>query len=738
MAHRFTLHRLAMPPAALTALATACMVSIPARAQDAAAPAALEVVTITAERRETLLLKTPESVTALSGEGLRLRGTAGLDDLNGSIPNYTFTSNQGVAQVFVRGIGNNFITLGGDPGVAFYADGAYVSDQTATNIGLFDIKRIEVLRGPQGTMYGRNATGGAMNVISHSPTVTFSARLGVTAGNYGKVESEGFVSGPLAGTDTTGRLSFQIKRLAGYTQNRLAGQAGAPDRLDDLGTQALRAQTLTPLGGGGRLRLVAQAFREEDNGASSVTLPEAGPTPGSLIYGVTPTSDPRSVKSQAAFNRRKVHSLQAILEQPIGDADLSVNASYRKASQGFRVDCDSTESLLCNQLFDTRSQEWGLDTHLASASDARLRWLVGATALRFRQAQDITVDFAVPLGFLVPGGPLNVPFPGTFLQGGEVTSTAYAVYGDLRYAITPQWTAGLGARHGRDSKSSTEYQTVAAFGINGSGNLTGAWRSAPTKLSLEGQLDKETMTYLQWSRGFKSGAINVGALQPDAVRPEKVSSLEWGLKTSFLERRGLLSASVFTANYTDLQVIQIVGVGTALQNAAKARINGFEVESLWRLHPALTASVNVAWLDGTYREFTSVDQRRAPAGPAVDLAGNQLANTSRQQAAVALQYETLWPGAGRLALRADYSWRSRIFFNEFNTEDVSQGAYGLLNLSASLASSNSKWRLQAYVRNATNVTALASMTVVSPLLGATRTVNYVPPRLVGLGAEYLF
>ena len=255
MAHRFTLHRLAMPPAALTALATACMVSIPARAQDAAAPAALEVVTITAERRETLLLKTPESVTALSGEGLRLRGTAGLDDLNGSIPNYTFTSNQGVAQVFVRGIGNNFITLGGDPGVAFYADGAYVSDQTATNIGLFDIKRIEVLRGPQGTMYGRNATGGAMNVISHSPTVTFSARLGVTAGNYGKVESEGFVSGPLAGTDTTGRLSFQIKRLAGYTQNRLAGQAGAQGR------KALHPRRIAPVGRAGLAELLLDTLQ---------------------------------------------------------------------------------------------------------------------------------------------------------------------------------------------------------------------------------------------------------------------------------------------------------------------------------------------------------------------------------------------------------------------------------------------------------------------------------------------
>jgi iron complex outermembrane recepter protein len=735
MAHSLLRRRQA---SASAALAAACACAGPAAAQVANDASPLEVVTVTAERRETLLLKTPEAVTALSGEGLRLRGSAALDDLNGSIPNYTFTSNQGVAQIFLRGIGNNFITLGGDPGVAFYADGAYVSDQTATNTGLFDVKRIEVLRGPQGALYGRNATGGAVNVISNGPTPEFSARLGATLGNYGRVESEGFVSGPLGDSGTSGRLSYQIKHSAGYTKNQLAGQPGAPARLDDLDAQTLRGQTLTQLPGGGRLRLLAQLFNEKNNGASSSTLTEAGPTPGSLLYGAAPTGDPRSVKSQAAFNRRQVHSAQSVLEQPVGEADLSTIVSYRKASQGFQVDCDGTASLLCNQVFDTRSEEWTLDTHLASAPDAPLRWLFGVTALRFKQAQDIAVDFAVPVGFLVPGGPLNVPFPGTFLQGGEVISTAYAAYTDIRYALTPQWAVGLGARYGRDRKTSTEYQTVAAFGINGRGNLAGNWSATPAKLSLEGQLSKETLTYLQWSHGFKSGAINVGALQPEAVRPEKVASVEWGLKTSFMERRGQVSAALFSSNYTDLQVVQIVGVGTALQNAAKARINGLELETSWRVTPALTAGANLAWLDGSYRQFTSVDQRHAPAGPAINLAGKQLANTSRQQAAASLQYEAVLSGAARLALRADYAWRSKIYFTEFNTEDASQKAYGVLNLSASVTSASKKWRLQAYVKNATNSIALASMTVVSPLLGATRTVNYVPPRTVGLGADYFF
>src|SRR5262249_20357815 len=146
----------------------------------------------------TVLDTTPAALTALSGAKLAEQGQTGLADVVTFVPNTNFTTGQGTAQLFVRGIGNVFILAGGDPGVAMYSDGAYVSDQTSANVALFDTQRIEVLRGPQGALYGRNATGGALNLISAAPTDSFSARVGVLLGDYGRKESEGFVSGPLS------------------------------------------------------------------------------------------------------------------------------------------------------------------------------------------------------------------------------------------------------------------------------------------------------------------------------------------------------------------------------------------------------------------------------------------------------------------------------------------------------------------------------------------------------------
>ena len=188
----------------------------------------VERVTISAEKRLTLLDDTPASVTALNGRALAEKGDTGLADLAALSPNTTFTTGQGAAQIFIRGIGNVFILAGGDPGVALYHDGAYVSDQTSANLGLFDIQRVEVLRGPQGALYGRNATGGALNVIANRPGADFKGRASVLLGDYGRREAEGFVTGALGGSGWQGRLSFQAKSLDGFTRNTLAGVTSGP------------------------------------------------------------------------------------------------------------------------------------------------------------------------------------------------------------------------------------------------------------------------------------------------------------------------------------------------------------------------------------------------------------------------------------------------------------------------------------------------------------------------------
>jgi len=731
----------------------------PAAAPKAATPAQpdalteqLERVMITAEKRETVLEMTPDAITVLNGNKLKERGTSNLADVVDAVPNVSFTSNRDSTQLFIRGIGNVFFTAGGDPGVALYTDGAYVSDMTSANTSLFDVQRLEVLRGPQGALYGRNATGGAMNIISNTPTDELRGQVGVLFGNYGRKESEGFVSGPLGGSGTKARLSYQIKKLDGFTENQLAGQSfgpvlpGGPNsvgpkRMDDLDSQALRLQTMTDLGNGGSLRFIAGVYRQDDNGASNAVLLEPTPTIPQFLFGVTPTGDPRSLKSQGATRRIDVDSLQAIYDQPIGangDKQLTIVASYRKSRSDVFTDGDLTEASVATTHFVTSSRDVSIDAHLASADNGPLQWLVGATYLKFDQKQDIDVSTVIPLGFLDQDPThLNIPVPLQFLLGGNVHSKSTAAYVDLRYALTPKLALLGGLRVNRDSKTADEYLNVATFGISATGAPSASWSSVPGSIGIEYQFSPDVLTYAKVARGFKSGAINLGAVQGEAVKPETVTSFELGTKISFLNKRASLSAALFTSKYKDMQAVQIGQASPILANVSGAKITGLEIEVLAKPVPSLTLGASIGLMDPKYTEFVNIDQRHAPMGPAVNVAGNQLAFVSKAQASLNAELvQTV--GNYRATFRADYVWRDKVYFTEFNTDDAKQDAYGMLNLAASVRPTNGPWRIYGYVKNATNKTALTSMTIASPILGGARTVNYTPPRHFGVGFSYDF
>lgn len=704
-----------------------------AAAQTAPETNQIERVVITAERRVTVLDTTPAAITALNGARLAERGDTGLADLVMLSPNTSFTNGQGASQIFVRGIGNVFILAGGDPGVALYQDDAYVSDQTSSNTALFDTQRVEILRGPQGALYGRNATGGAVNVISALPTSSFQARLGLLLGSDNRRESEGFVSGPLT-QGLEGRLSYQVKEADGYTRNPLAE---GPRRLDDQSSRALRAQLQSGLGGNGTLRFVAGHYRERDAGMSVPVLPDPVSIPV-LLYGVTQSSDPRSVKSQGSSNRVEVNTAQALLEMPLGANTLSASVSWRRSKVDRLWDSDTTEAAVTTSGFATGSTDKSLDVHLASDEASPLQWLVGVTALQFDQRQDIAILTQVPLGFLVPGAPLTVPFPGgvNFLLGGTVHTRSSAAYADLRYMLSPQWSLLAGLRLNHDSKRVDEYQNIAAFGLAGTGHPSDGWTSTPGSVGVEYKPAAGTLAYAKLSHGFKSGAVNLGALQPNLVKPEKVSSFEIGFKTEFLDRRGVFSAAAFSSRYKNMQVSQVGQATTLLANASAARIDGLEIEVAVKPFAALTLSAGLGLMDPKYTDFTNVDLRNAPTTP-VNVRGRQLAQASRQQATLGAE----WAGSvGELrgTLRADYSWRGRFYFTEFNTPDAMQGAYGLLNLTATLRPAAGHWKLWANVRNAGDTTAFTSMSIASPILGAARQVTYTPPRQFALGASYDF
>lgn len=711
----------------------------------------IERVVITAERRTTTLDTTPAAITALSGERLAEQGATRLADVLNLAPNTAFSS-QASTQIFIRGIGDVFLLAGGDPGVALYADGVYLSDQTSTNVALFDTQRVEILRGPQGALYGRNAIGGAINLISARPTDAFQARLGIEAGNQGRKQADGFVSGPLGAGATTARLSFQRKDFDGYTRNPLAGTAPAPmvaggpvftppGRFDDQRSTALRLQTATRLAGQASLRLIAAYYHEHDNGPSLPLLIDPLMN-SSLLFGLYPEADPRRQASQGSINRIAVRSLQAIYERALDIGTLSLSAAWRHSTVRHAWDGDETAAPSAAVSFRTGSIDRSIDLHLLSRDQARLQWLAGLTLQDFTQRQDVALQAQIPLGFAVPGQSLGTALPGGFgvELGGVVHTRSAAAYTDLRYALTPALALLGGVRLNRDAKRADEYQTLTlpAFGLDGkhTGSPRDGWTSLSGSAGAEYQLAPATLAYARLSHGFKSGAVNLGALQGNLVRPETVTAFELGLKTRFLAQRGALNVALFSSAYRDMQVAQSGIANVILANASKARIHGAEVELMLRPLPAWLLSATLGLMDPSYTDFTNSDTRNDPAH-AVNVGGRQLAQVSRVQLGLGAEYRRR-VGSATLAVRGDYVRRSKLYFTEFNTPDAMQQGYGLLNLAASVQPAAGGWKFYGYVRNAGNTTARTSMLITGTNLGSARQVTYTPPRQIGIGATLDF
>jgi outer membrane receptor protein involved in Fe transport len=710
-----------------SAMMLVLMAGAGAAAEVASTDDAAEIV-VTAERRSSRLAETPLALSVLQGDALRRGGNQGLTELAQQVPSLSFAQSFGIAQIFIRGVGNNFFSPGGDPGVATYADGVYLSDQEATAVAFLDLARVEVLRGPQGALYGRNATGGAVNLVAAVPTNVLDGRLGLTLGDFGRVQGDAVLSGPLGG-GVTARASVQYRRLNGFTRNELAGTAGARSRGDAEDSLGGRLQVAVPLGAG-RLLLSASGYTQDDAGPALKILADPFPQPAELLFGVRPSSDPRSIQSQGAVNRRDLWSVTARLEQPLGGADLVVIADTRGSNRLITYDQDGTARSVATTTLDTDSRQSSLEAYL-QGNEGSLDWLAGGTWLRFRQSRSTRVDGLLPGAFLNPALPLNFPIPYAFDGGGTVTTEALAGYADGKWGVSDTVAIRLGGRYSHDLKRASEFLTFLAPTINGQQRR--GWGEWSGKAGIDVTPAKGSLLYASVARGFKSGALNVGAFTPP-VEPEINLTLEAGARLS--GRNWTLNLTGYTSDYSDLQIVQVGPLSQILANAASARINGVEVEASLKPVSRLTLTLSGSWMDAGFSRFVSTDQRRG--FQAFDVSGNRLPLTSRWQGTLAAGWRTPLAGGSNLDLNGRLQWRSAYFFTEFNTADARQPGFARIDLGAAWTSADDKWVVNVFARNLTDRRVLSSLAVVSPLLGSVRVASLEPPRHFGIGLERRF
>ena len=497
----------------------------------------IEEILVTAEKREASVQDTPIAITAYSYEELELRGIEGIEDLQFSAPNLVISHNSQspVTYAYIRAIGSDQLVAGFDPGVAYHVDGIYVGQPSAMPVDLWDMERVEVLRGPQGTLYGRNTTGGAINVITKGPGDALDGNVDVTVGNYDRIRLRGAVGGPIADDRVGGRVAFIYDEADGYQRNEVGPDADATDHW------ALRGKLDFRLGEGANLELTAQRFENEGNQGQK----RRESFDGIPVYaGALPNpSDPRKVAKDWEEKLDLENTfLSAKLDWDLGAVRLVALTGYIENEWFQTMDIDMSSNALQFQEWNMETDQFSQELQLISNTDGPFEWIIGA----FYFDEDLDTDYLFED---------SSPFGFTFMNGGELETTSWAVYGQASYdfsgaGVPLRLTGGL--RYTEDEKKIDEFQIIPQFGVDFAGTDKASWDEVTGKLGLEWFVSENVMSYASYSRGYKGGGFSIG--QFDVYDPEIVDSFELGLKSEFLNGRARVNASAFYNDYQDLQV----------------------------------------------------------------------------------------------------------------------------------------------------------------------------------------
>jgi iron complex outermembrane recepter protein len=711
-----------------------CVWPVLGAAQEGAGGVTLEEVIVTTQRRATDVQTTAAAVTAFSGEDLALRSAGSIEDLNALSPSVLVSAFQGEAQIYIRGIGYSSVVGGSDSSTAFHSDGVYISRTAGAMPAYLDVERVEVLRGPQGTLYGRNATGGSVNVISKGPSDVMEYETQVTLGNYERYRVAGAIGGPVS--DRVG-IRFAASREArdGYTD--LLRPDGSVDEVEDkdewMARFTLEAQPSDTL------TLTLKADYYEANDAAVVWHYFGEGTATNPIYqALVPTSIrsrpyARSYGSDLDhFNEARVSGVSGKLEWEIGDYTLTSLTSYRETRPYNRDDLDLAPVFGVDQLRLEDHDQVSQELQLTSAASQRVQWILGAYF--FDEDNFIRNEYFLPFTDALFGLP-DDPTCCSLELNGRTETRAYALFGEATVGLTDRLDIVLGGRYSDEKRGGanlvvfrdaplTIFDNVAQFDDESFSSFT-------PKAGLNFELSDEVFLYTSASRGFKSGGFNPGSYQNEPFDPEEIWAYEVGAKLTMLGGRLRANTAAFLYDYTDLQVQDVENNNVVIRNAAEAEIKGIEIETSWLASPALRLDTSLTWLDAQFSAGAMLDPKFPGLG-VQGLSGKQLPRAPEWKIAAGAQYEAALGGGATLTLRADYIWQDEIFFSAFNVAQLREGSYGWAKARLVYTSAQGRWSLAAFVDNATDEVVATNKIYNGDIIGSAVVGNLAPPRTYGI------
>ncbi len=721
---------------ALTLLASLAIVPVAAQDSEDSDDSArrLKTVTVTSNKRETTLQDIPVAVTVADAQTIDRAAINDISDLQSVVPSLRVQTRQNApaSNFFIRGFGNGAEAIGIEPSVGVFVDGVYRSRSGAAISDLPNIQRIEVLRGPQSTLFGKNASAGVVSVITRAPTYELGGSAELTLGNYNQVQAKGSLNLPLVEDTLAMNLSVQVNQRDGFVDNLFDGT-----ELNDRDRWGIRGDFLYEPNEMSKFRLILDHDEIDEFCCAGVNIVD-GPANGviALIGGQTVGGDP--------FSRQIYQDLPAI--QDVQNSGISLQAdfefenftltsisSYRESDVFSHVDTDFTSAAV----FGFSPRDYSLETitqevRLTSNGDGPFDWMVGGFYFDEDFAEDALVIFGadgrafvdIAFGGLVgsiESNPLSGVAPGTFFgenTGSRETfgqsNTSYSLFGQFDFAVTDKFTATLGLNYTQDEKDAfvrsvlpldpwSNNPLVAGTPLSFLPELVafpsaiedGKSKDDKVTWTLRGAYDvtENVNVYATAATGFKATSWSLGRdSRPGTrfARPEDTMVYEIGLKGQW-DTFGV-NLAVFDQTIEDFQVSIFTGTAFAFLNAPEQSTTGAEIELNWLPIEDLTVALAGTFLDPVYDDFPNANINNVPT----DLSGQKPAGIADTNLSLSANYDFNLTGSLDGFVRADYQYESDVRVEE-NTGDVSREV-STVNASAGLIFENG-WTAQVWGRN---------------------------------------
>ncbi len=558
----------------------------------------LEEIVITARKKSESLQDVPIAVAAFSGEDLSNWGIGGIHTLQNATPGLVFSTTGALTQPYLRGVGTRLAIAGLESSIAIYVDDRYNARTTSAQFDFADVERVEVLKGPQGTLYGRNSTGGAIRVITKGVGEELEGSLKASAGNFGYFGLSGTATVPFS--DTFGaRFTLYTNQRDGFVDNLVSGD-GVPSELDDRDFSAFRAKFRWDISDTLTARFTIDYEDREDSVARDQTdIGPPGTSQGIARGGISGTSaDEVATLVPRPVDKHDALSMQLRFEGSYDAFDFASITTYYDLDQEWGVDADGT-SCVCIDVpvqFET-AEDFSQEFQFSAPADSEVDWIVGA----YLYNQEVNYT-----------GVIEVGLPFTLSQGLNVVETdAWALFGQATWDLNDVWSLTVGGRYSYEEKDVATLISPVAFLTIGAPNLPffdkEDWNEFTPKITLQYSGDNY-ITYATLARGFKSGGFNSPAVGNTPLDPEILDMFEVGYKGDFRNDTVRLNASLFYYDYTDLQVTKAASGATALlttENAADAEILGLDLDLTWLVQENLTIMAGLSLLDTEYKDFNT-------------------------------------------------------------------------------------------------------------------------------------